>query len=1022
MFLASASTKRPIAMGCLLIALIVLGINSYRKMSVEDMPAVDIPYVTVITKWVGASPEDVEKDVSKHIEDAVSGIDGLKHIESSSLDNVSQVVLEFKVGTDVDTASQDVREKVDAILSELPAAADRPVIQKINLNASAVATLFLSGDVSVDELYDYADNKIADRFASVSGVAEVNVIGGNEREVWVELDRDKLAASGLTTADVAGAMQKGILSIPGGRVRGNGTESAVRFDAEYTSIEDIGALEIANKGGARVKINDVGSVRLATEEVRQRVIVDGRPGVLIKVVKKADGNVVSVVDEVRRRFDEIRDDLPGGMDFTWISDESGQIQASVDSAVESVFEAVAVCAVVLLLFLANFRTTLIVAVTMPVTICISLFFMQVAGQSLNTVTLIALGLSTGVLVSNSIVVLENIVSKMRECEDPWVAAEKGASEVAVSVLASAGTNVIVMLPLTLMTSIVGKMLGPFAITTLIVNASSIFISFTLTPILCAMWLKPASNQNKTVFDKFSEKWEQCFAKAGGKFGVFIRKISKSRFAGICATLFFIAVFLISMKCAGEKLGFTFLLDDDQGRVFIRAEFPPYYDLEKTTARLEGIQAKLLDFSDLEHVVTTSGKADATSGQANEGVYMGQIELFFKPKTERAWKIEDRLEEIRSRLADETDVMISASMPGKILGGQSFMIDYKISGEDLGVLESAATDIKNSAIESVPGITELSTTVRDTKAEIRVVPKRAVMADMHIPASTLGTIVRANIDGVEAASYKKGDRTYDIRVKLKEKEGKEQISEMLLPAADGRPIPLQTVADVVEKRSILQIYRVDKQRTVKLLGSIADGYSMSGVADGILADAESKNLLPSGYKLESAGFSEMMGDAIDDFGEAIILAVFLTLLTLAAILESWTRPGLVLLTLPMALIGIVWGLHLSGNPITILVLLGILMLIGVVVNAAILIVDRTGQLIKEGKGKREAMCLAVEDQFRPVLMVVLASGLGMLPIALGNGIGSENRVGMGIASVAGIIVAGIFTMTIIPLIYNTFTKR
>lgn len=1018
MFLVSASTKRPIAMSCLLIALVVMGLNSFRKLSIEDMPAVDIPYVTVITTWVGASPADVEKDVSKHIEDAVSGIDGLKHIESSSLENVSQVVLEFTLGTDVDVAAQDVREKLDAVLTELPADAERPVIQKININASAVAMLFLSGDAGIDELYDYADNKISDRFASVPGVAQVDVIGGAEREVWVELDRDKLAAAGLTTADVVSAMNGGILSLPGGRVRDSGQEYTVRFDAEYEDIAEIGEMEIAVRNGARLRINDVGSVRQATEEVRQRAILNGRQGVTIQVVKKAEGNIVSVVEEVAKRFEEVKRELPGGMELTWVSDESENVQASVDSAIGSVFEAILVCAAVLLLFLANVTTTLIVTITMPVTVFISLFFMFVAGQTLNTVTLLAIGLSTGVLVSNSIVVLENVVSKMNEIDDPWEAANQGASEVAVSVLASAGTNVVVMLPIALMSSMVGMMLSPFALTTLIINAVSIFISFTLTPILCALWLKPRAQQKKSLLRCFSEKWTGGFDRFSLRYAGFIRFLASRRIYGVAITLGFIALFFLSMGTAGKKIGFDFMLNDDRGRVFIRVEFPPYYDLQRTIARIDGIQSRLQDFSDLDYVLTTAGKADAMSGQANEGVYMGQIQLFFKPKTERPWKMEDRLNEIRALLSDETDCMISASVPSK-LGGQSFMIDYQIAGDDLEVLESAATAVKDEALK-LASVGTLSTTVRDTKPELRVTPKRTVLSDMRLPASTLGAIVRANVDGIEAASYKKGDRTYDIRVKLREVEGRDQISQFLLPGAGGRPVTLESVANVEERRSMLQIYRIDKQRVVKLLGDVAPG-STAGDAGAEVVEV-AKKTLPPGYAVKTSGMTEMMGEAIADFAEAIILAAFLTLLTLCAILESWTRPALVLLTLPMALIGIVCGMALAGKSLTILVLLGILMLIGVVVNGAILIVDRCGQLIKEGKGRREAMCLAVQDQFRPVLMVVLASGLGMLPIALSNGIGSENRVGMGIASVWGIIVAGVLTVVALPLIYTAFAAR
>lgn len=1020
MFLANASTKRPIAMSCLLIALVALGFNSFRKLSIENMPSVDIPYIAVITTWIGASPEDVEKDVSKYIEDAVSGIDGLKHIDSSSLENVSQVSLEFDLSVNVDVAAQDVREKLDGILADLPDDAERPVIQKINVNAAPIANIFLSGEAPIDDLYDYADNTIADRFATVSGVGEVQVIGGNEREVWVELDRAALAAAGLTTADVAGALQRGVLSLPGGRIREQGHELAVRYDAEYQDIADIAGLEVTNIDGARRKLGDLGTVRQATAEVRQRALLDGKPGVVIKVIKKAEGNIVTIVKETHKRFEEIQKTLPGGMELTWISDEAADIQASVDSAFGSVWQAVLLCAFILFVFLVNLRTTVIVSITMPVTIIISLFFLQLAGQTLNTPTLLAIGLSTGVLVSNSIVVLENIVSKFATTDDRWGAAGLGASEMTVAVLASAGTNVIVMLPIAMMSSVAGRMLTPFAITTLIVNASSILISFTLTPILCALLLQPASKRRNNALTRFGKRWDTGFQAFSRRYANGLRRIAGKKRYNLPIVCGFVLLLLLTLKIGGGQLGFTFFETADNGRLFVRVEMPAYYDLERTAARLESIQARLLDLPDLERVLTTAGKAESMSGQASEGVYMGQIEMFFKPKTERAWKMSDRLTEVRARLRNETDCMISASVPG-MMGGQDFQIERNLSGDDLDTLDRTALAIQ-SATRALPGVDQLDTTVRDTKPEIRILPKRAVLSDIGLSPASLGSIIRGNIEGIEAANFKRGDCTYDIRVKLAEKPGKEQIRQFLLPGAEGRPIPLETVADVVDARAKTQIYRVDKQRTVKILGDIKPGATMSGVGAEMDAAIEEHNLLPPGYTLRNAGRSEMMNETVADFSEAILLAAFLTLLTLAAILESWSRPGLVLLTLPMGLIGVIWSLVFAGKSITMLVLLGTLMLIGIVVNAAILIVDKMARNLREGVSRREAMLTAMEAVFRPVLMVILASGIGMLPMALGTGIGSENRAGIGIASVAGVLVAGVFTITVLPLIYTLFTGK
>lgn len=1021
MFLANASTRRPIAMSCLLIALIGLGLNSYRKLPIENMPAVDIPYVAVITQWVGASPEDIEKDVAKIIEDAVSGIDGLKHIESSCMENVSQVILEFELAVNVDTAAQDVREKLDFVLADLPEDAERPAIMKIDINASPIANIFLSGDAPIDDLYDYADHVIADRFATVPGVGEVQVIGGNEREVWIELDRAALAAAGLTSADIVAALQGGVLSLPGGRIREHGNEYSVRFDAEYRDVADIAKLEVANRDGARLRLSDLGTVRLATEEVRQRAILDGKQGIVLKIVKKAEGNIVELSKEIRKRFDEIQQTLPGGMELTWVSDESTNIRESVNSATSAVIGAILLCALVLFVFLVNIRTTIIVAITMPVTIIISLFAMYLAGQTLNIPTLLAIGLSTGVLVANSIVVLENIVEKFEVMDDRWEAARIGTSEVAVAVLASAGTNVIVMFPIAMMASLAGRMLAPFAITVLIINAMSIFISFTLTPILCAMLLVPASKRKENIFTRFSKRWENGFEGLGHHFTNGLRVIAGKKRYNLPIVLGFILLFFFTMNVGGKRLGFSFSEITDKARIFIRVEFPPYYDLEQTVGRIDGIQTRLQDYSDLVHVLTTAGKAESMSGQASEGVYMGQIELYFSPKTQRAWTIQDRLSEIRALLADETDAMISASIPSDMGGGQSFQIEQDLVGDDLDVLDATTLAIQE-VIWEIEGVDHLQTTVRDTKPEIRIVPKRTVLSDLGLSASHLAAIVRGNIAGIEAANYKRGDRTYDIRVKLAEEPGKDQIRQFLLPGMDGRPIPLETVADVIDDRATIQIYRVDKQRTVKILGNLKEGYAMSTIGNEITRRIEEGNLLPFGVAFKSSGMSEMLGEVVADFGEAILLAVFLTLLTLAAILESWSRPALVLLTIPMGLIGVIGALVMGQFAMTIFVLLGMLMLIGVVVNPAILIVDKMAQHLAEGTCRREAMMTAMTEQFRPVLMVILASSLGMLPMAISRGIGSESRAGIGSASVAGVLIAGLLTMLVLPLIYTLFTGK
>ena len=441
MFLSDASTRRPVAISCLLIALVALGLNAYRKISLELLPQMDIPYVTVSTTWLGATPSDIEKDIAKRIEDAVAGVDGLKHIDTSCMENLCYISLEFNLDVDVDTAAVDVREKIDTVIDDLPTDADRPIIQKIDINATAVANVFLTGSADVDDMYDYADNELGDQFAALGGgVSEVTLVGGNEREVHVEIDREKLAEANLTTGQLVEKLQAEILNLPSGRVREKGMEFSVRFDAEYDAVEDIASLEVANNNGQRITLADLGRVFMSTEEVRQRATLNGKPGVLLKIVKKSEANTVKVVKLIRERFEELSQEMPEGMEMVWVSDDASIVSSMVQGGMSDIISSIVLCAIILILFLANIRTAVVAGVAMPLTVIISLFFIFLTRNSLNTATLLALGLSTGVLVSNSIVVLQSIVKRFPDFDSPWEAARVGTADVAVAVLASSSSS------------------------------------------------------------------------------------------------------------------------------------------------------------------------------------------------------------------------------------------------------------------------------------------------------------------------------------------------------------------------------------------------------------------------------------------------------------------------------------------------------------------------------------------------------------------------------------------------------
>ena len=795
-------------------------------------------------------------------------------------------------------------------------------------------------------------------------------------------------------------------------------------------------------------MHDLGTVRVATEEPRERSFLDGRPGVAVKVVKKSDGNTVETVRELRRRFEALQRELPAGVELHWLQDDAEIVQANVDNTLADIVSSILLCAIILFAFLVNLRTTFVVAVTMPVTVVISLFFLQLAGQTLNLSTLLAIGLSCGILVSNSIVVLESIVrrfnaaddavpgskvpssqvpgaaasgtcepSNLRTCEprvgafDPWTAAREGAAEQTVAILASAGTNVVVMLPIAMMTSMVGQTFGPFATTTLVVNAVSILVSFTLTPMLCAMVMRRESEQTGPLA-RWGRRWEALLARWGGAYGAWLRRLAARRAALLAVLAGALALIVLTLRFGTGGLGFALFENDDWGRAFVRLEFPDYYDLGRTQAATLAIAERIRQDPDAVSVLATPGRADAIAGQASEGVYLAQIEVVYKPAAERPGRsIDDILEDLRAMLRAEPDVIATVSMPSYI-AGVSATIQYNLKGPDLDELTARAQEVQRLAM-TLPGLAQIDTGARDDKPEVRFLPDRAVMADMGLDAAAVGALLRANVDGVEAASYKEDLKTVDVRVKLAEREGAAAVGETPVPAAPGRPVPLSAFTREVRAGQKVMIFRHDKDTAILIGGNERAGYAAGTVGGQIAALAEENGLVGDGYTLAPVGTSEMLGESVADFAEAMVLSVVLTLLALAAILESWRKPFLVLLTVPLALVGVVATLALARMNVSIFVLLGGVMLIGVVVNPAVLIVDRFSQREKGGEGTVEAMSGAVADTFRAVLMVIVASGLGMLPIALSTGIGAVNRVGIGAASVGGIIVAGALTFLVVP---------
>ncbi|MFH0878452.1 MAG: efflux RND transporter permease subunit [Lentisphaerota bacterium] len=1015
MFLSNASIKRPIAMTTVILVMTLFGLLAYRNLGVDLMPQVEFPFITVITVYPGASPDEIETGVAKKIEDAVVAVDGIRHLDSTCMNNVCQTLIEFQLDRDVDLAAMDVREKIDLIRADLPESVEDPKIMKFDINARPVVTLALTGNLPLDELYDYADNRLRDRLSTLEGVANVEITGGAKREVHVLADRKRLAARGLTTLDLARAITENNLKIPSGALKEGAREFTVTFDGEAAHIQDLGNLQVGVVEGERVYVRDVATIAMGTERVDTAAYVGGESAIAIKIVKKGEANAVKVVQRVREAVDHLQPELPGGLRLVWFRDDGDFIKASVNDAWSSVIQGILLTGAILLIFLQDVRTALIAFISMPVSIVIAFALMPSLGYTLNTPTLTAFGISVGILVTNSIVVLENIAAKVSGSRGQVrEEVQKATAGVAVAVLASALTNIVVFVPVGMMQSLTGRMLSCFGVVTAMATIASLFISFTLTPILASIMLRRESRLNRPLV-WITGPWEKVYRRMES----FYRRSLEgaARFDGLVVAVTLI-ICVGGLMFVAPRVSTTFTPLTDQGEVTVKMEYPSDFNIEETSRRALEVEKKLRGYPAVIDSMVIAGKVEGMLGQVSEGPYLAEIMVKLTPKTERSANIEQIRDIFRGMLQEEPGCQYSIMIPSPI-GGSSKMIEAKISGDDLAMLNTLGRTA-SGIMEENPLAVDIENSIRVGKPEIRIYPQLPILHDMAMPARSLGLALRGNIEGLKVSTFKKGDRTYDIRVKYDEQPGRAQVRAMNLPAPDGRPLNIDAVARLVDGEQPNQIIRSEKQRVVRLYADLAPGAGLGTAVERLKQSITT--ILPAGYQLTFTGMSEKMADAFGEFKTVMLIAVLLTYLLLAAILESWTQPFMIMMTVPFSYLGLYLALYLTGMSLSILGLLGGVMLIGVVVNNAILMMDEVNVLRREqGMHKREAMLKASVHKFRPIFMTSIAAVLGMLPMALGSGLGSEIRASIGVGSVGGMIVSSLLSLYFIPLFYMLVGK-
>ncbi len=1020
MFLSQWSVRRPIAMTAFIIVLVMIGVSLYPRIRIDLLPNMEVPMVLVRCEYEGASPTEIEVEVVKRIEDAVSSLDGIKHITSTSMEDEARIQLEFNMGTDVDVAATDIREALNRIRDDLPEGADEPTIRKIDTNATTVVQAFLVGDRTQDDLYDYADDVIADRFSSVPGVGEVRVYGANEMQIHVLIDRAKLTAMNLTINDVVTRLQENNVRKPLGRIQFDKGEKNVTFDGDFKDFEQIKALEVGKFKDRRVYLRDVADVKFMSREVRSKAYVNGRPAARFRIIKKGEANAVEVIRGIRQRFDEMvrNGELPTGMELFWFTDSGAFIQASVDDAWNSILTGIILTAVLLFLFLHEPRSTFIVMISMPISVIVTFAAMAYFNYSFNIMTLLSLGCSVGVLVTNSIVVIENIFKHLDRGEPIKEAAERGTDEVIAAVSASALTNVVVFVPVMMMTTRIGTMMVPFAGVMVVATLVSLFISFTLTPILSCVLLKRKqpgeAGEPPGLLAKLFTPWDRGYDWLCRKFDRSIEWTARHPKSLLLAVLVLAAAVFFRVV---PQVGLSFLPFCDQGEIRIKFEFPTNYNLETTDRLIREAADHLKKFDFIRGMSITVGDSDGGGGQISSAVYIGQITLRTTDKFEREESIYDLQAQLRRELAYLDNCRVTLSIPATF-GGSGAEIRCVMNGSDLDVLEEA----EMAVMEKLPTmgiVRDVDSSRRERKPNINITPRRTVLQNLEISAYELYEYLLGSLDGIEVGDYRAGARTFDIRVKNRKEYGEEQLRQAAPTTKENNPLGAETLAEITENTRPVVINRYDKARTMWLYANTAPGMALGPVSDTIGRLAQDS--LPPGYGVRMSGNVELMNETAREFGQVILLATVLTYLLIAGIMESWTRPFLIMFTVPLGFLGMYATLWATGMSMSMMGLLGGVMMIGIVVNNAILIMDECAVLVNSGMTTHRAMLQATRSKFRPIVMTSIASVAGMLPMALGTGLGSELRSSCGMGVVGGLTVASLLTLYVIPALYFLFVR-
>lgn len=1021
MQIAKISIERSTIVVVIFTILTLMGIFSYTQMSYELLPKFSPNVLTVTTVYPGAAPSEVENSVSIKLEDALASLEGIDQMKSTSMESVSIITIELVDEIDVDIILQDAQRKINAILADLPDDADPPALGKFSLDDLPIIQMGAYSSLAATEFYDLIDQRVQPTLSQIDGVAQVNLLGGSEREIKVNLNRNKMEAYGISPLQVNMVIAAANLDFPTGKIKNEEEQVLIRLAGKFSSVEEIGQLAVTYKSdGSPVKINDIAEVLDSNKDEEIISRLNGNSAIALTIQKQSDANAVDVSKEVETVLAQLQETYKeNDLRFEISQDSSEFTLKAANDVIFDLVMAVILVALIMLLFLHSVRNAIIVMIAVPASIVATFTVMYLAGFTLNLMSLLALSLVVGILVDDAIVVIENIYRHLERGKSPVQASYDGIREIGGTVVSITLVIAVVFVPIALTGGLISGILKQFSITVAVATLFSLLVAFTLIPLLTSRFSKLEHLDPQSFFGQFVGRFEKILE----GFVHWLTGILTWSFNHKLVTLSITLVLFISSFLLVSKgfIGSEFVNAGDRGEFIIRLELPKDATLEQTNFKTREVENYLESLPEVTGAFTTVGQTSGMLTGSSSSPYAAEIMVKLVDKKDRkltAPQYAQRLEiELQEKIVGPEFTAVPVSMMGT---ADEAPIQIVISGPDRGTLSDFSSQVI-AEMSQVPGTRKIESSLEDGNPEIRIEVDRAKMADLGLGMDMVGGSLQVAFNGNTDTKYRAGDREYDINVRMDEFDRRSiaDIEAISFINNRGAVVQLRQFAEAIQSEGPDKLERKDRIGSITLKSQVSG--RPSGTVGAEIKERLSRLELPNEVSISYEGDLKMQEEGFGNLGIALLASVLLIYLIMVALYDSYVYPFVVMFSLPLAIIGALLALALTGSSLSIFSMLGMIMLMGLVAKNAILLVDFTNQLKAAGMEVKEALVKAVEIRFRPILMTTLAMVFGMMPIALASGAGAEWKNGLAWAIIGGLLSSMFLTMVVVPVIYYVFDR-